>query len=358
MMVLDERSPTVQQSRDDAFRLLVSRVRDYAIFLLDTSGHVMTWNEGAERIKGYKAEEIIGKHLSVFYTEEDRARGLPQTLLDAAVRNGRVEDENWRVRKNGSRFWADVVITALRDDEGHLRGFGKVTRDLTERKEAESALAELTGRLLRLQDEERHALSQDLHDTTSPVIAALTSKLYAIRQKAGDKDAVDRMAAESLTNVESVSTAIRSVSALLHPPLLDQAGLLPSLRWYLESFSKRTGMSVHVEFPDRIPRLSPSHEIVLFRVVQETLSGVSRVVHATSATVTIRSAAELGLMIKLTGSVPPVLADELKRGRSEAGIGIAGVRERVKQIGGTFDVTSAVDEITVTAVLPQGPQAR
>ena len=122
------------------FELLVATVKDYAIFLLDPTGHVASWNAGAQHIKGYVANEVIGKHISSFYTPEDVAQGRPKALLDTAVAQGRVEDEGWRVRKDGSRFWADVVITALRDSDGRLQGFGKVTRDLTARKQAEERL--------------------------------------------------------------------------------------------------------------------------------------------------------------------------------------------------------------------------
>jgi PAS domain S-box-containing protein len=125
---------------EQQFRLLVASVKDYAIFLLDPEGHVRSWNAGAQQIKGYLADEVIGKHVSIFYTPEDLAAGKPRALLDAAAAQGRVEAEGWRVRKGGSRFWADVVITALRDSDGALRGFGKVTRDLTARKEAEDKL--------------------------------------------------------------------------------------------------------------------------------------------------------------------------------------------------------------------------
>jgi PAS domain S-box-containing protein len=118
---------------------LVDAVIDYAIFLLDPDGRIATWNAGAERAKGYDAKEIIGRHFSVFYTPEDRAAGKPQRMLETAIREGRVEDESWRVRKDGSLFWADVVITALRDDNGVLTGFAKVTRDLTARRDAEEA---------------------------------------------------------------------------------------------------------------------------------------------------------------------------------------------------------------------------
>src|SRR6266498_2514264 len=124
----------------ERFRLLVESVRDYAIFMLDAGGRVATWNVGAERLKGYKAEEIVGQHFSRFYPQDAVERRWPEHELEVAQREGRFEDEGWRVRKDGSRFWANVVITALRDDEGRLLGFSKVTRDLTERKRAEEAL--------------------------------------------------------------------------------------------------------------------------------------------------------------------------------------------------------------------------
>jgi PAS domain S-box-containing protein len=133
-------SSTKQQLPDDIFKILVRSVRDYAIFTLDSRGYVQTWNEGAERIKGYKPDEIIGKHFSSFYPPGDIARGKPEWELKVAVAEGRVEDEGWRVRKDGSLFWANVVITALRDDSGELIGFAKVTRDLTERRRAEESL--------------------------------------------------------------------------------------------------------------------------------------------------------------------------------------------------------------------------
>jgi osomolarity two-component system sensor histidine kinase TcsA len=126
-------------STAEAFRLLISAVKDYAIFLLDTKGNVRTWNAGAELIKGYKAPEIIGKHFSAFYSEEDLKVDKPGNELEICLREGRVEDEGWRYRKDGSRFWANVVITAIFDRGVHV-GFGKVTRDLTERKNAEARL--------------------------------------------------------------------------------------------------------------------------------------------------------------------------------------------------------------------------
>ena len=122
---------------EERFRLLVEGAKDYAIFMLDPQGHVATWNAGAERIKGYRADEIIGQHFSRFYPQEAIDRGWPAQELKVAAAEGRFEDEGWRVRKDGTRFWANVVITALHDEAGNLRGFSKITRDLTERKQAE-----------------------------------------------------------------------------------------------------------------------------------------------------------------------------------------------------------------------------
>jgi PAS domain S-box-containing protein len=124
----------------EIFGLLVNAMKDYAIFMLAPDGRVASWNQGAERIKGYRAEEIIGQHFSCFYTDEDNERGKPKQELAIAAAEGRHEDQGWRVRKDGSRFWANVIIIALRDVAGRLRGFAKITRDLTEHRRAEEKL--------------------------------------------------------------------------------------------------------------------------------------------------------------------------------------------------------------------------
>lgn len=134
-----ERTSTGSCSRDDSFRLLVEGVKDYAIFMLDPGGRVVSWNAGATRIKGYREDEILGRHFSCFYSEEDIASGKPEQELATAAARGRHEEEGRRVRKDGSQFWAAVVITALQDEGGKLRGFAKLTRDITERKRAEKS---------------------------------------------------------------------------------------------------------------------------------------------------------------------------------------------------------------------------
>ena len=132
----------VKKLKSDPFKLLVQSIVDYAIYLLDPNGFVTSWNAGAERIKGFQTEEIVGKHFSTFYTEEDREAGMPQKVLDTARLEGKFEGEGWRVRKDGSRFWASVVVDRINDDEGKLIGFAKITRDMTEKRKTQQALLE------------------------------------------------------------------------------------------------------------------------------------------------------------------------------------------------------------------------
>jgi PAS domain S-box-containing protein len=141
------RSEQQLQESEERFRLIVESVIDYAIFMLDPQGHIVSWNAGAQRIKGYAADEIIGRHFSDFYPAEAVARGWPSYELQEAERVGRFEDEGWRVRKDGTMFWANVTITALRGPDGGLRGFAKVTRDMTERKANEDRIRLLTREL-------------------------------------------------------------------------------------------------------------------------------------------------------------------------------------------------------------------
>jgi PAS domain S-box-containing protein len=169
-------TPALVEFRASAerFRLLVESVQDYAIFLLDPGGRVASWNLGAQRIKGYGADEIIGQHFSLFFTPEDRALGRPEAELEMAAAAGRCEFESWRVRKDGTRFWANVVVTALRDEQG-LQGFAKVTRDLTERrrKEAAERLAAAHLEANRLKDQFLATLSHELRTPLNVVMGQL-----------------------------------------------------------------------------------------------------------------------------------------------------------------------------------------
>jgi PAS domain S-box-containing protein len=352
---------------DEIFRLLVESVEDYAIFLLDPTGKVATWNQGAQKIKGYKSQEIIGQHFSRFYPREAIESKWPDRELEIAGKEGRYTDEGLRVRKDGSTFWAHVVITALRDDTGELRGFSKVTRDLTERREFEDRtrqlnkelktrinqlmesqriielrtleLQKLSAELMRVQDEERRRISRALHDELGQELAALKIDLD-VQNSGGEK------LAPALEMVDRALSKVRNISYLLHPPLLDESGLLPALHWYFEGLKKRSELRIKFDYMPRVfPRLAPEVETAVFRIIQEALTNVYR--HSGSEDVRIDISQEVD-RVRLR-------VRDFGKGISQAGttgVGISGMKERVRQLNGEVSVSRAEPGTLVEAIIP------
>ena len=348
------------QQSEETFRSLVEGVKDYAIYALDPQGHVVSWNSGAERIKGYCREEILGKHFSVFYPPEDIADGKPEKDLEIAAAQGHHEDPGgWRVRKNGSRFYANLVISATRDKDGVLRGFTKVTRDITDRKRAEDSIRQLSGHILRLQDEERRRIARDLHDSTAQILSALSMNLSLIgkRPSVVQDSKAKRLIAECESLADQASNEVRTMSHLLHPPDLDTVGLVAAIRWYATRFSERTGISVKLSVSENMCRLPQDHEIALFRVMQESLANVQR--HSGSKRVQVRvvqSSEEVHLEIEDKGRGMPkgVLGME-ETSVERLGVGIAGMRERMNQLGGCLEIASSAGGTRVKATLSCPP---
>ena len=183
-----EAEAALRQS-EQQFKLLVDSVTDYAIYMLDTEGNVASWNSGAQRIKGYKPAEIIGQYFACFYTVEDREKGLPQHALKTAAQDGRYEMEGWRVRKDGSKFWASVVIDAVRDDIGSLVGFAKITRDISEKKKAERALDEARDALFQAQKLEAIGqLTGGLAHDFNNLLMVIQSSMELLRKRLPDDE--------------------------------------------------------------------------------------------------------------------------------------------------------------------------
>lgn len=351
----------------DLFRLLVEAVRDYAIFVLDPLGHVLTWNPGAEALKGYRSEEIIGKHFSQFYPEEAVHSGWPERELALAQKEGRFADEGWRLRKDGTMFWASVIITPLRSANGDLTGFVKVTQDMSERRRSEERvqalnrelrqrvgqldetrrivelrtieLQKLSSQLLQIQDKERRRLARELHDDLGQQLSALAMTLPTVE----GNEATLKMA-------EAAIATVRNISYLLHPPLLDETGLRSALHWYVEGLVKRSNIQISLSItPPTFPRLTPDIETAIFRVVQECLTNVYRHANSDSARVEINKHDDWVIVrIRDYGKGIP----HETTGSSNWGVGIGGMRERVRQFGGDLTVSRAEPGTLVEARIP------
>ncbi len=278
--------------------------------------------------------------------------------------------EGWRVRKDGSTFWSSVVVTPLRDERGAVIGFSKITRDITERKalleriqqhadeveKTQESLRRLSGQLLQVQDEERRRLARELHDGTGQILAALNMNLESLQDAIKDQlpPNLGRRLADSIRLANQVIKETRTLSYLLHPPLLDEAGLLDALHWFVGGFIERSGIQTALEVPSDFPRLSRDLETAIFRIIQEALTNIHR--HSGSRTAGIHlavSAGEIHLTVSDQGrGVASASTSAGPNGGRKLGVGLAGMRERVLQMGGHFEIVAANPGTILKAIFP------
>jgi PAS domain S-box-containing protein len=355
-------------SQADLFRQLVENIREYAIFLLDPDGNVLTWNPGAQAMKGYTKEEIVGRHFSQFYLPEAVQSDWPQRELALATKEGRFTDEGWRVRKDGTSFWASVTIVALRGKDGQLSGFAKVTQDMSDRRRTEERvqslnrelrqrvaeldesrrvvelrtleLQRLSGQLLQIQDLERRRIARELHDDLGQQLSAIAMTLPTLPGSS-----------QVLQLVGNATATVRNLSYLLHPPLLDETGLRAALHWYVEGMAKRSGIEISLGVsPHNFPRLSPEIETTIFRIVQECLTNVYRHAESKSARVEIEKQSDwIVVRVRDHGKGMP---QESHAHAPMLGVGIRGMRERVRQFGGDIIVSRAEPGTVVESRIP------
>jgi PAS domain S-box-containing protein len=242
---------------EERFRLLVQGVTDYAIYMLDPEGHVSSWNAGAERFKGYSAGEIIGQHFSRFYPEEDRLAGVPKRALETAAAEGRFEAEGWRLRKDGSRFWANVVIDPIRDDEGVLIGFTKITRDLTERKRAQEALEKSQEQFFQAQKMEAIGkLTGGVAHDFNNILAAILGSLRIAQRRIADGQDANRFMENAIKAADRGAMLTQRMLAFARKQelQLEPVDLINSVREMAELLQRTLGQGVTISpsFPLRL----------------------------------------------------------------------------------------------------------
>jgi PAS domain S-box-containing protein len=310
------------------------------------------WNRGAERLYGWTSNDAIGKDPGdLLQTQLPIPR---EQITEQVVQEGYWEGDVIQTRRDGARMVVASRWSRWRDGQGKDVGYLEINTDISERKRAEESLRELTGRLLRLQDDERRRIARELHDSTGQMLVALAMNLASLQMEAGElPDKAARTLSDSHQLVQEITKELRTLSYLLHPPLLDEAGLASALRWYVEGFSKRSHVMVNVEFDPSVGRMPRETETAIFRIVQECLTNVHR--HSGSSFAGIRVERHPGgIRIEVVDEGKGIPADKLDNPKSSGGlgIGITGMRERVRQLGGKLEIISDEAGTLVRAELP------
>jgi PAS domain S-box-containing protein len=325
---------------------------DDAIIGTSLDGQILSWNPGAESMYGYTAHEMLGRHILAI-VPPDRAEELSESMRKRR-RGERIRDfETVRLRKDGTRIDVSVNISPIKDDRGRVIADATITRDVSERKRAEQELHRLTGHLLTLQDDERRRLARELHDVTAQNLFAINMNLSRLQRGRVESAEVKEILAESRNLGQQSLQEIRTLSYLLHPPMLDQAGLVDALKWYVDGFVKRSGIDVEVLPIQEIGRLPSEVETALFRIVQEGLSNIKRHSGSNSANIKLEKKKDrVILQIRDHGrGMKSEVASTESDGRS-LGVGIPGMRQRLRQLGGNLQIESSDRGTLVTAMVP------
>ncbi len=389
---------TLRES-EERFRLLVEGVQEYAIFQLDPGGNVVSWNAGAQRLKGYTSAEIIGHHFSIFYPQEDLRNNKPRDILARAVRLGQTKDEGWRVRKDGTRFWANVVVTALRDSSGVLLGYAKLTRDTTENRERAEALTKakellelrveqrtavltrvnhemrteiaerqraeeqlrksrdqlraLAARLQSVREEERTYIAREIHDELGQACTAIKMDLALISRKLTGRQAALRAKVESsIELVDGTIVTLRRIASELRPRTLDDLGLPAALEAQAQEFESRTGIHCSVTLPPEPLPLDSDRSTAIFRIFQESLTNVARHAHATRVEARLqldRDRIVFQVFDNGTGFDPEVA-------KARKSLGLVGMQERALLLNGEFKTEGVPGAgTTMTLTIPFSP---
>jgi PAS domain S-box-containing protein len=377
-----------QPEERELFRLIIDSAKEYAIFTTDRRGRVLTWNAGAERLTGYRAEEIVGRDAGLIFTEDDQHRGAPEDELATAESRGRAEDERWHRRKDGSRFWGSGIlmpirdgaafVKILRDNTERKRAEDELTRvrdelearvqertaelsqalitleaEVSERKQAEQSRRELLRQLVTVQEDERRRISRELHDEMGQHLAALTLELHIIEGALPEDSSARGRLLRSRELISRLGQEVHRLALELRPTALDDLGLMATLSNYLDEWSARAGIRVGFHGRGMDGGRVPAHlETTIYRIVQEALTNVLKHAEASSVGVILeRHQRSLHLIVEDNGrgfDVEAVMDAPGAGGR----IGLVGMKERITMVGGTLSVESSLGGTTVFVRIP------
>jgi PAS domain S-box-containing protein len=304
-----------------------------AIFVKTATGTISYWNKGAERLYGWTMSEAVGRYPGELLHSE---YPIP---LQEIERGDSWQGELRQSTRDGRRIVVASRWTTLRDQNGKPTGWLEINTDITARRRAEDAARKLSGRLLTLQDEERRRIARGLHDSLGQYLTAAKMNLDLMAQTSEKQAPLALQCSEIL---DKCLAETRTVSYLLHPPLLDEAGLGSAVKWYVEGFAERSGIQVNLNLPDELGRLPKEIEIALFRTVQEGLTNVHRHSGGSMVDILVRVGdGRVQLEIEDDGQgIPEPRLKRLIEGAAEAGVGVAGMRERIRELGGSFEIDS------------------
>lgn len=361
---------TERQEAERARARLASIVEssEDAIVSKDLNGIIMSWNRGAERLFGYNEQEALGQSITMLIPA-DRPNEEPE-ILDRIRRGESIEHyETVRRRKDGRLLDISLTVSPIIDANGKIVGASKIARDITDRKRAEealrqnrdnlertveqrtAALRELSSSLLRAQDDERRRISRELHDSVGQYLASAKMTLESLPRST---EREIRSYESLMDSLDKCVTETRTISYLLHPPLLDECGLTSAVTWYVEGFSQRSGIQVNLNIPGDLKRLTGGLELVLFRILQESLTNIHRHSRSHSVDIQVRIDADnVRLQVRDHGQGIPI--EKLEQFRSNGtgvGVGLRSMRERISEVGGQFEIESDKSGTLIRVAVP------